>query len=77
MSGLILAGPVEPKQLPSELTHTTKYRLVSIGLPGPSMSSHQPAEGSLGDEAAWAEGESPVKIRMQLSLASSNSPQVS
>src|SRR4249919_3228703 len=41
--GLMEAGPVEPLQLPSELTHTTKKRLLSIALPGPSIASHQPA----------------------------------
>jgi hypothetical protein len=43
VSGLIDAGPVEPKQLPRLLTPTTKNRLVSSGLPGPTMLSHQPA----------------------------------
>ena len=66
-SGSIDAGPVEPKQLPREFTQITKYRLVSIGLSGPSMSSHHPVPGSSGEEAAWAEGDSPVKIRTALS----------
>jgi hypothetical protein len=45
VAGLIEAGPVEPLQLPSELTQTTNQRSVSIGLPGPSIASHQPGSG--------------------------------
>lgn len=54
------AGPVEPKQLPSEFTQTTKSRSVSSALPGPIIGSHQPGRGSAADDAAWAEGERPV-----------------
>ena len=43
VAGLIDAGPVEPKQLPRLLTPTTKKRVVSTGLPGPTMLSHQPS----------------------------------
>jgi hypothetical protein len=74
--GSIDAGPVEPKQLPSELTQTTKKRRVSIGRPGPMMSSHQPGVGSFGLDAACAEGERPVKIRTALSRFGPSVPQV-
>ena len=40
--GLMLAGPVEPMQPPRTLGQMTKNRLVSTGLPGPTMVSHQP-----------------------------------
>src|SRR3546814_9131720 len=46
LSGLLDAGPVEPLQLPSALAQITNQRLVSIGLSGPSMASHQPSLGS-------------------------------
>ena len=42
VSGLMLAGPVEPMQPPSTLGQMTKKRSVSMGLPGPTMVSHQP-----------------------------------
>ena len=77
VSGLILTGPVEPKQLPIEFTHTTKNSLVSIGLFGPTMSSHHPVEGSSLEEEAWADGERPVKISMQLEESDESFPQVS
>ena len=51
VAGLMLAGPVEPKQEPRLLTPITKNTLVSTGLPGPTMLSHQPT--SLGVSAAW------------------------
>ena len=54
---------MEPLQLPSEFAQTTKKRFVSIGLPGPTISSHQPGEGSAGDDAACAPGDRPVRIR--------------
>ena len=41
-SGSMLAGPVEPMQPPSTFGQMTKKRSVSIGLPGPIMTSHQP-----------------------------------
>src|SRR5438045_3494492 len=50
VAGSIDAGPVEPKQLPRLLTPITKKRAVSIGLPGPTMLSHQP---SLSDSPAY------------------------
>ena len=55
----------------------TKKRRVSIGRPGPTISSHQPGAGSSGDEAAWADGESPVKINTALSPARFGFPHVS
>ena len=36
------AGPVVPMQPPSTLVAMTKYRSVSIGLPGPTIVAHQP-----------------------------------
>ena len=77
MAGLIEAGPVEPKQLPNELTQTTKKRVVSMGLSGPTMSSHQPAEGSSGEEAMCADGERPVKTSTALSACGLSAPRVS
>jgi len=71
------AGPVEPKQLPSEFTQMTWKRRVSIGREGPTISSHQPGAGSAGEDAAWAEGERPVKISTALSRAALSRPQVS
>ncbi|MNI52737.1 hypothetical protein D3C73_1075400 [compost metagenome] len=57
VAGLMLAGPVEPKHEPRLLTPITKKILVSTGLPGPTMLSHQPT--SLGLSAAcpatWCE----------------------
>jgi hypothetical protein len=61
------AGDVEPNGLPIELMQMTKNCRVSMGRPGPIMSSHQPGVGSSVDDAACAEGERPVKIRMALS----------
>ena len=75
--GSIEAGPDEPNGLPSELTQTTKKRLVSIGLPSPIIGSHQPGFGSAGDDAACADGDSPVNSRIVLSRASFSRPQVS
>ncbi len=39
-------GPVVPRQEPSTFGQITKYRSVSIGLPGPTMMSHQPGSSS-------------------------------
>jgi hypothetical protein len=64
---LIEIGEVEPNGLPSELMQMTKRRRVSMGRPGPIMSSHQPCEGSSVDEAACADGDRPVKIMTALS----------
>jgi len=52
VAGLMLAGPVEPLHEPSELTHSTKCRSVSMGRPEPIMASHQPGSGSRNEEAA-------------------------
>ena len=38
----MLAGPVEPMQPPSTFGQMMKKRSVSMGLPGPTMISHQP-----------------------------------
>src|SRR5262245_41143053 len=40
--GLRLDGPVDPMQPPRMLGQITKKRSVSIGLPGPTIASHQP-----------------------------------
>ena len=40
--GLMEAGPVEPMQPPRTLGQMTKKRSVSMGLPGPTIVSHQP-----------------------------------
>ena len=69
VAGSIDAGPVEPKQLPSEFTQMMNQRLLSSGRPGPIMSSHHPGAGSSCDEAACAEGDSPVKMSRPLSRA--------
>src|SRR5690625_6228345 len=66
VAGLMLAGPVEPMQEPSELMHSTKYLSVSMCFPGPTMSSHQPGERSFSLDAACALGDRPVKIRTAL-----------
>ena len=68
-------GLEEPNGLPSELTQTTKKRLVSSGRPSPIMLSHQPGLGSAGEDAACAEGDSPVKITIVLSRAAFSDPQ--
>jgi hypothetical protein len=48
-----------------------------MALPGPTIFSHQPGDGSFAEDAACADGESPVNNRMALSRASLSSPQVS
>ena len=50
---------------------------VSIGLPAPSISSHQPGLRSAVDEAACAEGDRPVNNNTALLRSGANSPQVS
>ena len=50
-AGSTEAAPVEPWQLPSEFTQITWKRSVSMAWPGPTISSHQPGEGSSADEA--------------------------
>ena len=77
VAGLIEIGEVEPNGLPSELMQMTKQRRVSMGRPGPIMSSHQPCVWSSVDEAACAEGDRPVKIMTALSWRTAGSPQVS
>ena len=77
VAGLIDAGPVEPLQLPSVLTQITNQRSVSIGLPGPSIASHQPGSGLPAFAAACASGDRPVRIRIALSRAALSVPQVS
>ncbi|MNV45053.1 hypothetical protein D3C71_1368380 [compost metagenome] len=77
LAGLIDAGPVEPLQLPSELTQTTNQRSVSIGLPEPIMASHQPGAGLASLAAACASGDRPVTIRIALPASASSAPQVS
>jgi hypothetical protein len=71
------AGPVEPKQLPRELTQMTKNWPVSIASSGPIMRCHQPSLGSPGEEAACADGDNPVKSNRALLRASFSVPQVS
>ncbi|MNV90444.1 hypothetical protein D3C71_1848310 [compost metagenome] len=77
MAGSSDAGPVEPLQLPSELTQMTNQRSVSIGLPGPSIGSHQPLAGLSALLAACASGDRPVTIRMALLASVASVPQVS
>src|SRR3546814_7463737 len=61
----------------SALAQITNHRLVSLGLSGPSMASHQPSLGSSALAAAWALGDSPVRIRIAFSALALSSPQVS
>jgi hypothetical protein len=75
--GSMDAGPDEPNGLPSELTHTTKKRPVSIGLPSPIIDSHQPRFGSSGEDAACADGDRPVNSSTVLSRAALSWPHVS
>ena len=42
VAGLVSLGPVVAMQPPSALLQITKWRSVSKGLPGPTISSHQP-----------------------------------
>jgi hypothetical protein len=66
VAGFTDAGPVDPKQLPSEFTHITNHWFVSMARPGPIIFSHQPGEVSSAEEAACAEGLRPVNSRMAL-----------
>ena len=75
VAALMLAGPVEPRQPPSTLGQMMKKRLVSTGLPGPTIVSHQPGlpVTGCGLAAYW----SPVSAwvtRMALDLAALSSP---
>jgi hypothetical protein len=42
VAGSTSAGPLDPMQPPMTLAQITKKRSVSMGLPGPTMVSHQP-----------------------------------
>ena len=68
---------MEPLQLPSELTHTTNQRAVSMGLSGPSMASHHPGSALPGLDAACASGDRPVTTSTALSRAALSVPHVS
>ena len=48
-----------------------------MGLSTPIMSSHQPDDGSAGEDAACAEGDKPVNSSTALSPPGDGSPQVS
>ena len=78
VAGLIDAGPVEPKQLPSEFTQMTNQRLVSMERPGPII-AFPPAFARvlLATICACAGGERPVNSRMALLRSAFSSPQVS
>jgi hypothetical protein len=70
-----LAGPVEPMQPPITLAQMTWKRLVSIGLPGPTIRSHQPGLPVTGCVLAryW----SPVSAwntRIAFALSAASSP---
>ena len=62
-------GLDEPNGLPSELTQTTCQRRVSMGRASPIIDSHQPGVGSAAEDAACADGDSPVKSSTVLSSA--------
>ena len=68
---------MDPWQLPREFMQTTWNRFVSMACPGPTISSHQPGEGSDAEDRAWDPGESPVQRSTTLSRAGASSPQVS
>ncbi len=72
-----VAGPLVPMQLPSTLAQMTWKRSVSIGLPGPSIASHQPGSGLPAFAAACASGDRPLRTRIALSPAALGAPQVS
>src|SRR2546430_1619707 len=69
------AGPVDPKQLPSELTQMTKKRSESMARPGPTIPCHHPLLGSAGEEAAGAGGEGPGNSSSALWRAALGGPQ--
>ena len=50
VAGFVLLGPVVPRQPPRMFGQITKYLSVSIALPGPTTTSHQPGSSS----ASWA-----------------------
>jgi hypothetical protein len=77
LAGLSEADRSSLAAAPSEFTHTTNQRSVSIGLPGPTMPSHQPGAGPASLAAACASGERPVTIRIALLASAASVPQVS
>ena len=52
--------------MPSVFAQITNQRFVSMYLPGPIISSHQPGEGSSALDAACALGERPVRMKIAL-----------
>ncbi len=75
--GRMLRGPVEPMQLPSTLAQMTKKRLVSMGRPGPTTISHQPARPVTGwRPAAYWSPVSAWQTRMALLRCSFSMPYV-
>lgn len=75
--GMMLIGPVLPKQPPRALTQITKNLSVFKALPGPINFSHQPGAGFASVEAACDEAERPVWRRMTFDLSALSVPQVS
>ena len=76
VAGLISDGPVVPEQLPMTFEQITKYLSVSMGLPGPTMMSHQPGLRSPGalKPATWALPLRAWQIRTALSCVSVSVP---
>ena len=72
-------GPVDPWQPPSTLAHTTKYLSVSMGLPGPIVSSHHP--GAVwprpAGPAAWLSPVHAWQTSTALAASASRRPHVS
>src|SRR6185312_471618 len=77
VAGFVEAGPVEPLHEPSVFAQMTNQRFVSMYLPGPIISSHQPGEESSAPDAACALGERPVRMKTALLRAASSVPHVS
>ena len=73
------AGPVDPWQPPSTLTHTTNQRSVSSMRPGPMVPSHQPALGwpVVSGPTAWLSPVRAWQTSTALPPSGSSSPQVS
>src|SRR5688572_2165556 len=76
-AGAIESGLDDPKGLPSELMQTTCQRRVSMGRASPIIDSHHPSAGSRAEDAACADGDSPVKSSTVLSSAGLRRPQLS
>src|SRR5450830_772624 len=76
VAGLACMGPVEPKQEPRLLTPMTKKRLVSRGLPGPTILSHQPTflGSSAYTPATWWEAFRAWQTSTALDLSALSSP---